>query len=113
LTRAWMTLDLVVLLQVGAELLDRFYLVGAEVADQGHIGAGPVGTGVVPAAGRRDQQMVVRDLDVVPHLLPRDAGRHQAYRGRVRVVELQVLEHASPSGGLLSSCWGTRQARSG
>src|SRR6266699_2397312 len=98
------SLDLVVLVQVGAELLDRFFLVGAEVADQGHVGAGPVGAGVVPAAGGRDQQMVVRDLDVVPHLLPRDAGRHQAYRGRVGVVELQVLEHASPSG------WATQHA---
>jgi len=45
--------------------------------------------------------MVVRDLDVVVYLFPRDAGRYQADRGRARVVELQVLEHGSPSGGLL------------
>ena len=33
------SLDLVVLSQIGAELLDRFFLVGAEVTDQGHVGA--------------------------------------------------------------------------
>src|SRR5580765_5565321 len=43
--RAWRTLGLVVLLQVAAELLVRFLLVGAEVADQGHLPAGPVDAG--------------------------------------------------------------------
>ena len=38
----------------------------------------------------------MRDLHVVPHLGPGDAGRDQADRGRIAVVELQVLEHASP-----------------
>ena len=111
--RAGAGLGLVVLGEEGAELVDGFVLVRAQVLDQGHLSAGPVGAGVVPAVGRRDQQMVVRDLDVVVHLLPRDAGRHQADRGRAGVVKLKVLEHAPPSGGLLSPCWGTRQARSG
>ena len=47
--RAGRTLGLVVLVKVGAELLDRFFLVRAEVADQGHLRAGPVGASVVPA----------------------------------------------------------------
>src|SRR5690242_11252866 len=76
--RAWRTLGLVVLLQVAAELLDRFFLVGAEVADQGHLPAGPVDAGVLPVGVREHQQMMVRDLDVIVYLLPRDAGRHQA-----------------------------------
>ena len=91
----------VVLLQVGAELLDRLLLVRSQVCYHGHLGAGPVGPGILVAVGRGHQEMVVGDLDVVPHLLPRDAGRHQADRGRVAVVELKVLEHAPPSGGLL------------
>lgn len=57
--------------------------------------------------------MVVRDLDVIAYLVPRDAGRYQADRGRVTVVELQVLEHAPPSGGLLVPSWGTQSGRSG
>ena len=68
---------------------------GSQVFDHGHVGAGPVGAGVVVAVGGGHEEVVVRDLDVVPHLLPRDAGRHQADRGRAAVVELQVLEHAS------------------
>jgi len=60
-----------------------------------------------------NQEMVVGDLDMVPDFLPGDTGWHQPDRGRAGVVELKVLEHASPSGGLLSLCWGTRQARSG
>src|SRR5580704_6077651 len=85
----------VMLLQVGAELADRLVLVGAEVVDHGHLGAGPVGPGVLIAVGRGHQEMVVRDLDVIPHLGPRDAGRHQADRGRVAVVDFQVLEHGA------------------
>ena len=56
-------------------------------------GAGPVGAGELAAVGgRRYQQRVMRDLDVVVHLLPGDARRHQADRRRVAVVELQVVE---------------------
>jgi hypothetical protein len=37
--------------------------------------------------------MVVRDLDVVPDLGPGNSGPHQADRGRIAVVDVQVLEH--------------------
>jgi hypothetical protein len=101
----------VVLLQEDAEFVDRLLLVRSQVFDHGHVGAGPVDPGVVIAVGRGHQEMVVGDLDVIPYLLPRDAGRHQADRGRVAVVELKVLEHASPSGGLLAQSWGTQWDR--
>lgn len=80
----------------GAELVDRLVLVGAEVFDHGQVGAGPVGAAIVAAAGGRGhQEMVVRDLDVVAHLVPGDRGRHQADGGPAAVVELQVLEHGA------------------
>jgi hypothetical protein len=87
-------------LEEGAELLDGLVLVQAEVIDDDHVGASPVGTGkLIAADGWRDQERVVGDLDVIAHVVPGDAGRHQADRGRVAVVELQVVEHASPSAG--------------
>ena len=89
----------VVLLQEGAELLDRFLLVRSQVCYHSHLAAGPVGPGILVAVGRGHQEMVVGDLDVVTHLLPRDAGRHQADRGRAAVVDLKVLEHAPPPVG--------------
>src|SRR5580693_9749280 len=93
-----MGLRLAEVLQGGAEVVDGRVLVGAEVIDHHHLGAGPVGAGEVTAVGRRrDQQRVVRDLDVIAYLGPGDAGRHQADRGRVAVVELQVVEHEAPA----------------
>jgi len=44
-------LGFVVLLQVGAELLDRLLLVWPQVFDHGHVGAGPVDPGIVVALG--------------------------------------------------------------
>jgi hypothetical protein len=61
-----------VLLKVGAELLDRFFLVGAEVADQGHLGADLVAANVVFAVFHHES--MVRDLD----------------RGRIAVIELEA-----------------------
>ena len=55
----------------------------------------------------------VRDHIKIAHLFPRDARRHQADRGHVAVIDLQVLEHGVSLGGLVRPWWGTRLARSG
>src|SRR5580704_15091375 len=94
---SYMGLRLAEVLQGGAEVVDGLVLVGAEVIDHHHIGAGPVGAGEVTASGgRRDEQRVMRDLDVVAHLVPRDPGRDQGDRGRVAVVDLEVVGPARP-----------------
>jgi hypothetical protein len=58
-----------------AELIERLVLVGAEVVEHHHLRAGPVGPRI--PARRLDEQEVVRDLDVIVHLLPRRARRDQ------------------------------------
>jgi hypothetical protein len=84
-----------VLLKEGAEIVDGLVGVWSEILYYGHSGAGPVGAGILAAVGRGYQEMMVRDLDVVVYLVPRDAGRYEADRGRVGVVELEILKHAS------------------
>jgi hypothetical protein len=87
-------------LQLSAELIDGLVLVGAEVVEHDHVGTRPVGAGELAAGrSRGDQQRVMGDLDVVVHPVPGDAGRDQADRGRVAVVELKVVEHAPPPVG--------------
>src|SRR5450755_132205 len=106
-------LRLAALAQELPELADRLVLVRTEILRDDQPRAGPVGTGVL-AAFFQHQQRMMRDLDVILHIRPRDARGHQADRGRVAVVVRQVVEHwPSPrrrGGAATISHFGARHA---
>src|SRR5215470_8484719 len=91
-------LDLAPLVQDVPELPQRLLLVGSEAVGHHHLGAGPVRPGVLAAGRRADQERSVDDLDVIPHLVPGSAGRHQADRRLLAVVIGKVVKHRPTPG---------------
>ncbi len=94
-------LDLAPLVQDVPELAQRLLLVGSEVAGHHHLRAGPVRPGVLAAGLRTDQERGVDDLDVIPHLVPGNAGRHQADRRLLAIVIGKVVKHRPTPGEAL------------
>jgi imidazolonepropionase-like amidohydrolase len=87
-------LEFAALAELRAKLVQRLVLIAAQVGQHDHLGAGPVGAGVL--AFGQHQQEVVRDLDVVVHLGPRGASRDEADGRGLTVVVVKALEHAAP-----------------
>ena len=117
-------LVLAVLAQELPELLDRLPLIRSEILGHHQLRAVPVGPDITAGAIqahrvyivayailqdqseaeeivqdsflKAHQQRGMHDLYVVPHVIPRHPGWHQADSGRLAVVGRNVIEHGRP-----------------